>query len=61
MPRMRARDRDFFADTLFVAAELAALRENPAAFGRLVVALAQANPEVPSPDRVTNRAAGAAA
>lgn len=63
---MRKKTYDvFFADALAIAAELAVLRDNPAALGRLVASLAQSNPEGPSAqgligDRQTAGVAGGA-
>ena len=54
MRAMRGKTYDsFFSDTLAIAAELAALRDDPAALGRLVVSLAQVKQEA-NPDLGTN-------
>ncbi len=45
MARKRTTYDPFFGDALAIAAELAALRHNPTALGRLVTALAQAGSE----------------
>lgn len=64
MAKKRAAYDPFICDALAIAAELAALRHDPAALGRLVVSLAQTSPEGSSgqelsSDRKAARVAGA--